>query len=75
MFKVGDLVRYKKDWCSEGESKYIHIVKEICLNPVTMEETRCLIETLNTALTWNPTEVVDFEMIELIDNVEKYLEN
>ena len=75
MFKVGDLVRYRKEWCSEGERKYFHIVKEIRLNPVTMEETCCLIETLNTNLTWNPTEVVDFEMIELVDNVEKYLEN
>lgn len=66
-FKVGDIVKYNPKWCTPGEEKYIHIVREIRLNPVTNEETRCLIETLNTNLFLNPQEVVDFEMIDLCE--------
>ena len=64
MIKVGDLVRYAHDWCSDGERKYIHVVKENRLNPVTGEMTRWLIETINTNLSIHPTEVVDDYMIE-----------
>lgn len=64
MIKEGMIVRYRKEWCSEGERKYLHIVRENRLNPVTGKMTRWLIETINTELTLNPTEVVDEEMIE-----------
>lgn len=65
MFKVGDIVRYKPEWCSEGERKLIHMVKEVgLLNPVTNQETRLRIVTLNSNLFLPPNEVVDDEMIE-----------
>lgn len=63
MFEVGTIVKYKDEWCSEGERKYRHIIKEQRLNPVTNEMTRYLIETINTTLTLNPTSVVDECMI------------
>ena len=62
--KVGMLVRYAPNWCSEGERKYIHVVKENRLNPVTGEMTRWLIETVNTKLSLGSSEVVDDYMIE-----------
>ena len=65
MFNIGDVVRYRANWCSPGEEKYIHIVKEIRLNPVTGGN-RYLIETINTLLTLRPTETVDECMIEEI---------
>lgn len=73
-FKVGDIVRYAADWCSEGERKYLHVVKEVgMLNPVKMTETRVRIETLNTGMTFAPQEVVDDFMIEPTGfNVEDY---
>lgn len=64
MIKEGMIVRFRKEWCSEGERKYLHVVRENRLNPVTGKMTRWLIETINTELTLNPTEVVDEEMIE-----------
>ena len=64
MFKIGQKVKYKSEYASEGEQAYIHIIKEIRLNPVTGTETRFLIETINTSLTFNPQEVVDDFMIE-----------
>jgi len=70
MIKVGSIVRYKKEWCSEGEEKYIHVVRENLLNPVKDTMTRWLIETINTSLTWNPTETVDDYMIEEIEGYE-----
>ena len=65
--KVGMLVRYAKEWCTPEERKYIHIVRENVLNPVTGELTRWKIETLNSSLTWNPVSTVETEMIEPID--------
>lgn len=65
--KVGQIVRYNPKWCSEGERHLLHIVREITLNPVTMQETRAEIETLNGYKFLghlNAVEVVDFEMIE-----------
>ena len=68
MFKPGTVVRYKKEWCSPEELKYIHVVIENRLNPVSGEMSRYLIETLNSGLTLcNPSEVVDEEMIEEAD--------
>ena len=64
MFKPGDVVKYKKEWCSAGEEKYIHVILENRLNPVTGEMSRYLIATLNTALSFQPTEVVEECMIE-----------
>ena len=65
MIKVGSIVKYKKEWCAAPEEeKYLHIVKENRINPVTGEMTRFLIETINTKLTLNPTEVVEIDMIE-----------
>lgn len=64
MIKVGTIVRYKPEWCTEGERKYIHVVRENRLNPCTNEMTSWLIETLNTNLFLNPTEVVEECMIE-----------
>ena len=61
---VGMIVRYAPNWCSEGERKYLHVVKENRLNPVTGQMTRWLIETINTGMAFNPTEVVDDCMIE-----------
>ena len=65
MIEVGMIVRYAPNWCSPGERKYLHVVKENRLNPVTGQMTRWLIETINSGLTIaNPTEVVDDVMIE-----------
>ncbi len=61
---VGMIVRYAPGWSSEGERKYLHVVKENRLNPVTGQMTRWLIETINTGMVFNPTEVVDDCMIE-----------
>ena len=61
---TGMLVRYAHGWCSDGERKYLHVVKENRLNPVTGKMTRWLIETINTGMALNPTEVVDECMIE-----------
>ena len=64
MIKEGMIVRYKSEWCSPEERKYLHVVKENRLNPVTNEMTRWLIETINTNMYFNPTECVDECMIE-----------
>lgn len=65
MFKVGDIVRYNPAWCSEGERKYIHMVKEVgLLNPVTMQETRVKIVTLNSQLFLPPVEEVEECMLD-----------
>ena len=65
MFRVGDIVRFRKEWCSEGERKYLHIIKENRLNPVTNQMTRYLIETINMEhMTLHPMSVVDDFMIE-----------
>lgn len=65
MFKVGDIVRYNPEWCSENEKKLIHVVKEVGLyNPVTMQPTRVKIVTLNSGLFLPPVEVVEEVMID-----------
>lgn len=65
--KVGMIVRYAEKWCTPDERKYIHVVRENVLNPVTGKLTRWKIETLNSSLTWNPVSVVETEMIEPAD--------
>lgn len=63
-FEVGAIVKYRKEWCSEGEEAYRHIILEQRLNPITEKPTRYLIRTLNTKLVLAPTETVDECMIE-----------
>ena len=74
----GVVVRYAPDWCSPEEHRYLHVVKENQLNPVTSEPTRWLIETLNGSTVFNTTEVVDEEMIEptglTIDDILEFAE-
>ena len=65
MIKEGMIVRYAHEWCSPGERKYLHVVKENRLNPVTNKMTRWLIQTFNMEhMTIQPTTVVDDYMIE-----------
>jgi len=64
MIKVGMIVRYKKEWCSEGERELLHIVRENRLDPVNDTMTRWLIETINGNTFFNLTETVDEDMIE-----------
>lgn len=65
IIEEGMIVTYAPNWCSAGERKYLHIVKENMVNPTTGEMTRWLIETINMQdMTLNPTEVVDDYMIE-----------
>lgn len=64
MIRVGMIVRYAEGYCSFGERKYLHIVKENRLNPVTGKMTRWLIETINMEnMYFNPTETVEEYMI------------
>lgn len=65
--EVGMIVKYAPGWCSEGEEKYLHIVKENRLNPVTGKMTRWLIQTINTNLNFMPTQVVEECMIQPAD--------
>lgn len=65
--EIGMFVRYAEEWCTPEERKYIHVVRENVLNPVTGKLTRWKIETLNSSLTWNPVSVVESEMIEPAD--------
>lgn len=67
MIKEGSIVRYADGWCNPEEKKYLHIVLENRLNPVTGKMTRWLIQTINSKLTLAPTEVVDDFMIEIAE--------
>ena len=65
MITEGMIVRYASEWCSPGERKYLHVVKENRLNPVTNQMTRWLIQTINMEnMTFQPTSVVEDYMIE-----------
>ncbi len=64
---VGMVVRYAPKWCNPGEEKYLHVVKENRLNPVTNKMSRWLIETINSNSFFNPTETVEEEMIEPVE--------
>ena len=64
-YKVGDVVRYVPEWCSAGEHKYLHVLKENLLNPVEKTMTRWLIQTIDLPhMVLKPTQVVDEFMIE-----------
>lgn len=68
MIKVGMICRFAPDWCTPEERKYLHLVKENRLNPVTGQMTRWLIETINMEnMTLRPTSVVDDYMLEPTD--------
>lgn len=71
MIKVGSIVRYVPEWCdSPEERKYLHVVLENRLNPVTGKMTRWLIKTINMEhMTIQPTAVVETEMIEAVGEV------
>lgn len=79
MIKAGMIVRYAPDWCEPGEKKYLHVVIENQLNPVTGKMTRWLIRTINTKLSLQPTSVVEDYMIEptgmTVDDLGKEAEN
>ena len=64
MFKPGDIVRYSAEWSTPEERKYLHVLIENRLNPVTGKMSRWLIRTINTSLFLAPTEVVEECMIE-----------
>lgn len=65
MITEGMIVRYSSKWCSPEERKYLHVVKENRLNPVTNQMTRWLIQTINMEnMNLQPSEVVDDYMIE-----------
>lgn len=62
MFNIGDKVHIKPEWCdrpSESERHYI----VIDVNYITK---RCIIEAQGTGMSLAPTELVGFEMIEVI---------
>ena len=63
-FNVGDIVRYAPEWCSEGERKLLHVIKERRLNPIKNTESRFLIYTLNSGLVFGLSSTVDDFMIE-----------
>lgn len=62
--KVGMVVRYRADWCSDGERKLLHVVRENRLNPCTDKMSRWLIETINGCTFFHTQEVVEDYMIE-----------
>lgn len=65
MIETGMIVRYAPGWCSPGERRYLHIVRENRMNPVTGRMSRWLIETINMRyMTIHPTSVVEDYMIE-----------
>lgn len=58
MFKVGDIVKFADNWCTEGEKKYRFVVLEtgFCGD-------RLKIGCLNSKLSLGSVEVVDEEMV------------
>ena len=75
--KEGMIVRYTPEWCEPGERKYLHVVKENRLNPVTGEMTRWLIQTINMEhMAFQPSSTVDDYMIEPTGfTIEDYIAN
>ena len=64
-FKIGDIVRYCAEWCTPGERKYLHVIKENYAHPITGKMTRWLIQTINMEnMILKPCSVVDEYMIE-----------
>ena len=65
MIHEGMIVRFTPAWCSPEERRYLHVVKENRLNPVTGKMTRWLIQTINMKhMTIQPSSVVEEYMIE-----------
>ena len=65
MIHEGMIVRFTPTWCSPEERRYLHVVKENRLNPVTGKMTRWLIQTINMKhMTIQPSSVVEEYMIE-----------
>ena len=65
MIEEGMIVRYAPGWCSPGERKYLHVVRENRLNPVTGKMSRWLIETINMKhMVLHPTSDVEDYLIE-----------
>lgn len=65
MIKEGMIVRYHSNWCKPEERKYLHVVKENRLNPITNKMSRWLIQTINmNNMLIQPSEVVEDYMIE-----------
>ena len=65
MIEEGMIVRFAPQWCSPGERRYLHVVRENRLNPVTDEMSRWLIETINMRnMVLHPTSEVEDYMIE-----------
>ena len=65
MIETGMIVRYAPQWCSPCERRYLHVVIENRLNPVTGKMTRWLIGTVNMKyMTLHPTSEVEDYMIE-----------
>lgn len=63
--KPGMICRFASNWCSPEERKYLHVVKENQLNPVTQQMTRWLIQTINMKnMVLQPTSVVEDYMLE-----------
>ena len=62
-FKVGDIVRYAPEWCDPSERRYLHIIKEDRSDP-TANDTRWLIQTINSESFLGHIETVDGCMIE-----------
>ena len=77
MIETGMIVRFAPQWCSSGEHRYLHVVIENRLNPVTGKMTRWLIETINMKdMTLHPTSVVEDYMIEPTGfNIRDYIPN
>lgn len=75
MIKEGMIVRYTPQWCTPRERKYLHVVKENRLNPVTNKMTRWLIQTINMEnMVFQPTSVVEDYMIEPTGfNIKDYI--
>jgi hypothetical protein len=71
MIKAGSIVKYRAEWCSEGERELLHVVKENRMNPCTMEMTRLLIATICTDRAFIPHEVVDDFMVEVVGSIEE----
>ena len=64
-YPIGTIVKYRPEYCSDGEEKYRHVIKENRLNPVTNEETRYIIQTINMEyMHFCPSEEVEECMIE-----------
>ena len=75
MIETGMIVRFAPQWCSPGERRYLHVVRENRMNPVTGRMTRWLIETVNMKnIVLSPTSVVEDYMIEPTGfNIKDYM--